>query len=77
MTTYQCFFFSDGFIKYWENVELDSEVQVPAALRSRLLNNKWKSAEAWFGETLVCRVETNEQMYSVARLTPSLSSYFQ
>ena len=61
MAMYQCFFFSDGFIQYWDNVELDTEAYLPAALRSRLLNGKWKFAEAWLGETLVCRVDKNAQ----------------
>jgi hypothetical protein len=58
MTVYQCHFFADGFIRYWENIEC-SEVNLPAVLRSRLLNGKWILAEAWLGEALVCRTERN------------------
>ena len=63
MTTYQCFFFSEGVIQFWENVEVDAEIHLPAALRSRLFEDEWTFAEAWLGETLVCRVDKNVQAY--------------
>jgi hypothetical protein len=64
---YQCFFFADGFIRYWENVKC-LDVNLLALLRSRLLNGKWLLAEAWVGETLICRVERN-----AAGLQPALA----
>ena len=57
MAIYQCFFFADDEIQYWENIECPAEVGLPAVLRRQLLCSRWKSAEAWLGETLVCRVQ--------------------
>jgi hypothetical protein len=64
---YHCFFFAEGVIRYWENVKC-LDVNLQALLRSRLLNGKWQLAEAWAGETLICRVERN-----AAGLRPALA----
>ena len=56
MTVYQCFFFLGPEIEYWENIECLGDIYLPEALRRRLLNETWKCAEAWLGETLICRV---------------------
>ena len=61
MATYQCFFLSEGVIQYWENVDLDVESQLLSELGSRLIEHHCISAEAWLGETLVCRVNKNAQ----------------
>ena len=56
MATYQCFFFSEGRVSYWENIECDGSGRLTAALRDRLKNGKWKHAEAWAHGQLVCDV---------------------
>jgi hypothetical protein len=54
---YQCFFFVEDEIRYWVNIEFPADVSLPAVLRRQLLYGRWESAEAWLGETLVCRVQ--------------------
>ena len=56
MAIYQCFFFSEDRIAYWENIECDGSMRLTAALRDRLKNGKWKHAEAWAHGQLVCDV---------------------
>jgi hypothetical protein len=43
MAIYQCFFFSNGRISYWENIECDGRVLLTAALRERLKKENWES----------------------------------
>jgi hypothetical protein len=56
MAIYQCFFFSRGRVSYWENIECDGSMPLTAALRDRLKNGRWKHAEAWSDDKLVCDV---------------------
>ena len=56
MAIYQCFFFSEGRVSYWENIECDGSMPLTAALRDRLKNGKWRHAEAWSDGRLVCDV---------------------
>jgi hypothetical protein len=56
MAIYQCFFFSNGRISYWENIECDGRGLLTAVLRERLKNEKWNHAEAWSDGRLVCDV---------------------
>ena len=56
MAIYQCFFFSEGRVSYWENIECDGSMPLTAALRDRLKNGKWRHAEAWSHGRLVCDV---------------------
>ena len=56
MAIYQCFFFSEGRVGYWENIECDEKMLRPAALKDRLKNGKWNHAEAWSDGKLVCEV---------------------
>ena len=56
MAIYQCFFFSEGRVSYWENIECDGSMRLTAALRDRLKNGKWKHAEAWCHGELMCDV---------------------
>ena len=56
MAVYQCFFFSGGRVRYWENIECDGSMPLTAALRGRLKNGRWRHAEAWSDGKLVCEV---------------------
>jgi hypothetical protein len=56
MAIYQCFFFSGARVSNWENIECDGSMQLVAVLRDRLRNGKWKHAEAWTDDKLVCEV---------------------
>ena len=57
MTIYQCFFFLEHEIQYWENIECPTEANLSAILRRQLLYGRWNSGEAWLGQTLICRVQ--------------------
>jgi hypothetical protein len=76
MAIYQCFFFSEGRVSYWENIECDGSMQLTAALRDRFKNGKWKHAEAWSGDRLVCDVRRrrpgNEDASNLASNHPVL-----
>jgi len=63
MAVYECFFFSDGMIQYWENIAVRSGDHLVAALRKRLFEGEWTFAEAWLGEALVCRVDRSMRAY--------------
>jgi hypothetical protein len=56
MAIYQCFFFSESRVSYWENIECDEKMPLPAALRDRLKNGKRNRAEAWSDGKLVCEL---------------------
>ena len=56
MLIYQCLFFTEDYVTYWENIECQTDVDLLAILRSRILSDGWTSGEAWLGETLICRV---------------------
>jgi hypothetical protein len=56
MASYQCFFFSEGRVSYWENIECDGSMLLTAASRDRLKNGKWQHAEAWSDGRLLCDV---------------------
>jgi hypothetical protein len=56
MAVYQCFFFSGGLVRNWENIECDGSMPLTAALRGRLKNGRWRHAEAWSNGKLVCEV---------------------
>ena len=56
MAIYQCFFFLNSRISYWENIECDGRILLTAALRGRLKNEKWNHVEAWSDGKLVCDV---------------------
>lgn len=57
MNIYQCFFFSDGRIRYWENLERETASSLRTLLTRRLANGVWHAAEGWMHDELVCRVE--------------------
>ncbi|HZT18366.1 MAG TPA: hypothetical protein VFA23_03125 [Dongiaceae bacterium] len=55
MALFQCFFFSDGRIGYWENIERDTEASLRSKLLNMLCDGEWEAAEAWRDDRLVCR----------------------
>jgi hypothetical protein len=75
MAIYQCFFFSEGRVSYWENIECDGSMRLTAALRDRLKNGKWKHAEAWAHGELMCDVRrsSNEGALKLVSNHPVLS----
>ena len=54
---YQCLFFENGIVAYWENIEAETESCVRAVLVQRLSQENWELAEAWLGDTKSFRVE--------------------
>ncbi len=56
MAVFQCFFFSDGHIGYWENIERETEGSLRFLFREMLAQGEWDAAEAWKDDRLVCRV---------------------
>jgi len=57
MAIYQCFFYWDGIIGDWENIEAQSESYIREALLEILRWGPWDLAEAWLGNTLSFRIE--------------------
>ena len=56
MGTYQCLFFRDERVGYWENVRADGDVSIEAPLKDMRAEGEWDSIEAWRDDVLVCRV---------------------
>jgi hypothetical protein len=56
MTIYQCLFFSEEDVAYWENLEAEGDFAIQQLLRERLARGEWSVAEAWRDNELVCRV---------------------
>ena len=56
MGTYQCLFFVNGRVDYWENVTADGDLSIRAILEEMLGEGNWHYAEAWRGDVLVCRI---------------------
>ena len=70
MGTYQCLFFRDGRVGYWENVVVDGDVSIEAPLKDMRAEGEWDSAEAWRDDALVCRVTSpGRSLRSVARVS--------
>ena len=57
MGSYECLFFSDGQVVYWENIRASSEETLRDFLMGTLLSGGWHVGEAWRHDTLVCRFE--------------------
>ena len=55
MATYQCLFFKEQRIGYWENLEADADHSIKALLQERLADEEWEAAEAWRDDVLICR----------------------
>jgi hypothetical protein len=58
MATYQCLFFMDGRVGYWENVGAGGDASIGALLEEMLAEGDWNAAEAWRDDVLVCRVRS-------------------
>lgn len=56
MATYECVFFRSDVVDYWENVEAETERALRTMLESRVLRERWDSAEAWQNDVLICRI---------------------
>ena len=56
MPIYECLFFKDGRVAYWENFEADSDSSIETLLLAMLADAGWEAAEAWQGNVLRCRV---------------------
>jgi hypothetical protein len=56
MPIYECFFFSNGHVRYFENLECDNEASLRPLFQKLISKEEWDAAEAWRHERLVCRV---------------------
>jgi hypothetical protein len=56
MAIYQCLFFKDRRLAYWENIEAGSELYLRWILAGTLRRERWDLAEAWLGDALRLRV---------------------
>jgi len=57
MALFQCFYFSNGIVAYWENRECSADGSLRELFRQQLLREEWHTAEAWRCDSLICRVE--------------------
>jgi hypothetical protein len=57
MPVFECLFFSNGKIGYWENIECDTEVSLRSLLQTMLVDGKWDAVEAWQADKLICRLD--------------------
>ena len=55
MAIYECLFFKEQRIGYWENLEADSDQSVLLLLEERFAEEDWEAAEAWRDDALICR----------------------
>jgi hypothetical protein len=55
MAIYQCFFFSEGRIRNWENIECETNSSLRTLIARRLVNGAWDAAEGWLQDKLVYR----------------------
>ena len=55
MATYQCLFFTEQRVVYWENLAADAEHSIEALLQEKLAEGEWEAAEAWRDDVLICR----------------------
>lgn len=67
MAIYQCFFFLEGRIRNWENVECETNSSLRTLLARRLVNGAWDAAEGWLQDKLVYRVERRLAGYNGSR----------
>ena len=56
MGTYQCLFFVNGRVDYWENVTADGDLSIRSLLEKMLGEGNWHYAEAWRDNVLVSRI---------------------
>ena len=56
MAVFQCFFFSNGYIEYWENIEREAQGSLRTLFQHLLSEGEWDAAEAWRHDRLVCQV---------------------
>ena len=68
MAIYQCFFFSEGRIRNWENVECETSSSLRSLLARRLVNGAWDAAEGWMKDDMVYRVERRLAEYNGSRI---------
>jgi len=68
MAIYQCFFFSGGRIRNWENVECETVSSLRSLLARRLANGAWDAAEGWMQDDMVYRVERRLAEYNGSRI---------
>jgi len=50
---FQCLFFSNGKIGYWENIECDAEESLRSLLLDLLCDGEWDAVEAWMAGKLI------------------------
>ena len=68
MAIYQCFFFSEGRIRNWENVECETISSLKSLLARGLVNGAWDAAEGWMQDDMVYRVERRLAGYNGSRI---------
>ena len=56
MAIYECLFFKDGRVAYWENLEAGSDISIETFLLAMLADADWDAAEAWRDNVLKCQV---------------------
>jgi hypothetical protein len=56
MAIYQCFFFCEGHIGAWENIECQTDSSFKMLLEQQLFDGNWNVVEAWMHDRLVCRL---------------------
>ena len=68
MAIYQCFFFSEGRIRNWENVECETISSLKSLLTRHLVNGAWDAAEGWMQDDMVYQVERRLAGYNGSRI---------
>ena len=64
MAIYECLFFKEQRIVYWEYLEADGDHSILALLEKTLAEEDCEIAEAWRGDVLICRAVRPNQMLS-------------
>ena len=67
MALYECLFFAEDRVTYWENIECQTLGELTAELRDRLDEEKSRSAQAWYRDILVCEVRADRENRPGAR----------
>ena len=61
MSLYQCFFFTNGYIGNFENIECDTTASLRRLFGEMLSEGAWEAVEGWKNDKLVCRVERSAE----------------
>lgn len=61
MAVYECLFFTEDRLDYWENIECPTLVQLASTVRMQIAAEKFEHAEAWYRDALVLEMFADDR----------------